>query len=264
MPYGLPPGSSTPFDADAAVYLRRVEDADGQPLEQGVRDAVTNFVIGCKQDGIWSAIRFACIFMGARTLSGALTPLVGSAPTNGNFVSGDYTRGGALPGLTGNNSTKFLDTNRANNADPQNDCHAFAYVTRGPAVTGGVRFLFGTGFNSGNDRYMLALGFTSNYASCNNSAQTNANPSDVRIGGGWGVARDGATSWYARSGGSIQSRTETSVTPTATTTKFFGTASGSFNCDYRVSFVSLGTSLNLDTLSSRVERMQAAISGALS
>jgi hypothetical protein len=68
-------------------------------LEIGVQSAYNDFVVGCKADGIWDAIKASCILAGARTLSGSLTPLKGAAPTNFNFVSGDYNR---KTGLVGN------------------------------------------------------------------------------------------------------------------------------------------------------------------
>jgi hypothetical protein len=111
-------------DPDAAAYLDLVEDEDGQALEAGVRKAVDDFVKGCKADGIWSDIKAACILAGARTLDGALVPLVGSAPSNTSLVSGDYDRENGLTGGSG----KRLDTNRAANADPQNDFHMSVYV----------------------------------------------------------------------------------------------------------------------------------------
>jgi hypothetical protein len=69
----------TGLDADAAAYIAAVEAADGQALEAGVRWNIDQFVRGCKADGIWTAIKASCILSGARTLSGALVPLVGSA-----------------------------------------------------------------------------------------------------------------------------------------------------------------------------------------
>jgi len=62
-------------DPDALLYIAAVQAADGQPLEAGVRKAISDFVVGCKADGIWSAIKASCLLMGARTLAGALTPL---------------------------------------------------------------------------------------------------------------------------------------------------------------------------------------------
>ena len=60
----------SPADADAAAYITAVETADGQALENGVKVAIDNFVLGCKQDGIWTAIKASCILAGARTLAG--------------------------------------------------------------------------------------------------------------------------------------------------------------------------------------------------
>ena len=116
----------TALDADAAAYIAAVEAADGQALEAGVRTAINAFVVGCKADGIWNAIKASCILAGARTLNGALVPLVGTAPTNFNFVSGDYNR---KTGLVGDGTTKYLDTNRNNNADPQNSKHLAAFAS---------------------------------------------------------------------------------------------------------------------------------------
>ncbi|MCP4832791.1 MAG: hypothetical protein GY886_11325, partial [Gammaproteobacteria bacterium] len=68
------------FDSDASTYIDAVEATDGQALETGVRVAINDFVLGCKQDGIWNAIKASCILAGARTLDGALVPLTGTAP----------------------------------------------------------------------------------------------------------------------------------------------------------------------------------------
>jgi hypothetical protein len=263
MPYGLPTGSSTPFDADAAVYLRRVEDADGQALEQGVRDAITNFVFGCKSDGIWSAIRFSCILMGARTLSGALIPLVGAAPTNSNFVSGDYTRRGANPGLRGNGTNKQLNSNRANNADGRDDCHVFAYMT-GNNYIGSNSPVFGSAWFSGTDRFISWAMQSSNlvYVSANNAPQNIAGSGAGATNGGWGVARSGSSAWSYRTGSPASSRTEASVAPSSGNIFFFSLNSNFYN-SHRLSFISIGSALDLDTLNARVESLQAAISGAL-
>jgi hypothetical protein len=121
-----------PDDADAVAYIAAVEAADGQALETATRMAINSFVKGCKADGIWPAIKASCILAGARTLTGALIPLVGSAPTNNGFIGigTDYVR---KTGLVGNGSTKYLDSNRANNADPQNSNHNACWVST-PAV----------------------------------------------------------------------------------------------------------------------------------
>jgi len=106
--------------------------ADGAGVETGVAVAVDAFFRDAKELGVFSALKACCILAGARTLAGALVPVVGDAPTNvaNGFVSGDYTRGGATPGLKGD-GTSYLDSGRANDADPQNDNHVAAYVTAG-------------------------------------------------------------------------------------------------------------------------------------
>jgi hypothetical protein len=86
----LAKGYTLPDDADAVAYIAAVEAADGQALEAATRMAINSFVKGCKADGIWTAIKASCILAGARTRLGALTPLAGTAPTNFNFVDGDY------------------------------------------------------------------------------------------------------------------------------------------------------------------------------
>jgi hypothetical protein len=127
------------FDSNALSYLNAVEAADGEALEFGVKVAVNDFVIGCKADGIWSAIKASCILAGARTLSGALVPLVGTAPTNFNFVSGDYNR---ETGLVGDGSTKYLDTNSSPTAAPETLTN-FAYAVYCSALpTNGLNAVF--------------------------------------------------------------------------------------------------------------------------
>jgi hypothetical protein len=117
------------------AYLAEVERADGQALESGTRDAVIAFVTGCKTDGIWNAIKASCILAGARTLTGALVPLVGTAPTNVSFVEGDYNRKTGLGDSS--NTTKYINTNRnASTADQQNNHHAAVLPTSLPDESG--------------------------------------------------------------------------------------------------------------------------------
>ena len=121
-------GLVLPSDADARAYVVAVNTADGQPLEAPVVQAIDAFVIGCKADGIWSAIKASCILMGARTLSGALTPLVGPAPTNnGPFVSADYNR---KTGLVGNGTTKYLESGIFPADLPQTSTHMAFYASQ--------------------------------------------------------------------------------------------------------------------------------------
>jgi hypothetical protein len=112
---------------------------------------VDQFVIGCKSDGIWNSLKASCILAGARTLNGALVPLVGTAPTNFNFVSADYNR---ETGLKGNGSTKYLNSNRANNADPQDNFH-MAVNKHSTSVVGTDGYLFGASVASGGSSSVI-------------------------------------------------------------------------------------------------------------
>ena len=133
MSWTIIPEFRLPDEPEALTYIAAVEQADGEPLEPAVKLAINAFIKGCKADGIWNAIKASCILAGARTLAGALQPLMGTAPTNFNFVSGDYNR---KTGLVGDGSTKYLNSNRAENADPENNFHISTFVTVPESRTG--------------------------------------------------------------------------------------------------------------------------------
>jgi len=63
------------FEPESVNYIRAVEAADGAYLETGVKKAINSFIVGCRKDGIWDAIKASCILCGARTIAGALVPL---------------------------------------------------------------------------------------------------------------------------------------------------------------------------------------------
>ena len=117
-----------PTDADALDYLSRMATADGAGVETGVAVAVDAFFRGLKATpGLFDAIKASCILCGARTITGALVPLAGDAPTaQGAWASGDYSR---TAGLKGNGSSLYLDTGRAYADDPQNSNHIAAYLS---------------------------------------------------------------------------------------------------------------------------------------
>ena len=257
------------LDSDAAAYIAAVEAADGQSLEVDVKTAINNFIVGCKADGIWTALKASCILSGARTLSGALVPLVGTAPTNNNFVSGDYNR---ETGLVGNGSTKYLDSNRNNNADPQNSKHISAYVTTAP-TTGGV---------TDSNGYPVCIGagtgatgsseiFRDNNATTG-STRSNCATASTFTGAGTATgllatSRSSSSSYVARFISSNQTITQTSQTPFNGTIGVFKAGSGSAaNATYhngRLAFYSIGESLDLALLDARVGRLVAETTFAI-
>jgi len=120
--------ASYPTDQDALNYVRAVENIDGERLEQKVKIAIENFVVGCKNDGIWDSIKESCLIGGARTFEGALLPLKGNAPTNINFVSSDYNRKIGITSRYGD--FKSLKAGSKNLDYPRDNVHAAVYVTQ--------------------------------------------------------------------------------------------------------------------------------------
>ena len=238
----LRPTSST-LDADAAVYLNAVAVADGQQLEPAVRKAINDFVVGCKRDNIWSAIKASCILAGARTLSGALIPLKGAAPTNnGPFVSGDYNR---ETGLVGNGSTKWLTSNRNENADGRDDNHlAFYASTLGTGLLGGSVSVLTTSFSAGATR----------------NRDSNADAYTAVVGF-LGMSRSAGAEYVRRNGGASATVTRASSADAANALGIFGN-NANF-ATHRIAFYSIGSSLNLALLDARVSALYTAIGNAI-
>jgi hypothetical protein len=245
-----------PMDPDAAAYITAVETADNQALEERVKIAIDNFVLGCKADGIWSAIKASCILAGARTLNGALTPLVGTAPTSFNFVSGDYNR---KTGLVGDGSTKYLDSNRNNNADPQNSKHLAIY----PSSLGAInKALIGSTFAVGSSTIFRGSVAGQTFFRANN--QTAITETTTLVANSVvGVSRAVSGSINIRYNRAAVSRASTSEAPTSGTILVFNETGASFHSDARLAFYSIGENLNLALLDARVTTLINAFGAAI-
>ena len=243
------------LDADAKIYITAVESADGQSLENPVKVAINNFVIGCKNNGIWTAIKASCILAGARTLSGALVPLVGTAPTNFNFVSGDYDR---KTGLLGNGSTKYLNSNRNNNADPQNNKHVAAFYTETPTRTVDR---FSVGIITGSATTQLGSSSTTLFLRVNGQASGITNSASIT--NLFGASRSNSLTQEYRFNGSSGSLSRASETPPSLMLDIYrrGTTGNYF--DGRMSFYSIGESLDLALLDTRVSNLMTALASAI-
>ena len=245
-------------DADVVAYVVAVESADGNRLEDGVISAFDSFITGCKSDGIWTALKASCILAGARTLSGALVPLVGTAPTNFNFVSGDYNR---ETGLIGNGSTKYLNSNRANNTDPQNNFHQSVYVNTIQTGTS-FRGLIGAGSSSADGNTNITTSTALIFRNRNPSGlQSIANQHLTT--GFKGSSRSVSTSYIARSGSSNSTFNITSASGVTSNITVFRNESQAANSDARLSFYSIGESLNLALLDTRVSTLMTDLAAAI-
>lgn len=246
------------FDVDASTYIEAVEVSDGQALETGVRYAINNFVIGCKQDGIWDAIKASCILAGARTLDGALVALVGTAPTK-NGTEGDWSYD-RKTGLDANGTDNYLDSNRSNSEEPDNNKHLAFFITGG---AGGSDYLFGVGaFATGGSFYQTntnkrgsldtSVYFTSSEAEANNSLL--------------GLRRTGSN--YSEIYANKVSTSSVGLSQTQSGLNYFiyannnsGTPNGFWGG--RLSFYSIGESLDLAALDGRVTDLMTAIGAAI-
>jgi len=239
-------------EPEVKTYIDAVEAADGELIEFGVANAVNDFVRGCKNDGNWEAIKASCILAGARTLEGALVPLVGVAPTNNNFVSPDYNR---KTGLKGNGGTKYLNSNRANNADPRLSAHR---------VVAGNFFSLGQVFMSNNAfSWMYKFIQAGQYVGDVNNGGSNA-----------GVNRFTTTSNFVgsnRNGNTLSLRTSGGTTSVTSISNFYlggnliigQSGLGLSGLKDNMTFYSIGESLDLTKLDTRVTALINAFSSAI-
>ena len=248
----LAKGYSLPDDADAVAYIAAVEAADGQVLETATRMAINSFVKGCKADGIWSAIKASCILAGARTLAGALIPLAGTAPTNvGPFISGDYNR---KTGLVGDGTSKYLNSNRAINADPTLNQHISVYLSTYATGTWLGASTGGAGYTS----------IESSGIYCGSTSTVSVPTNTVGL---IGASRNDNTLHSGRRAGSILTVNNSAVTKSNTVNypvfAYWSSATFSSYTSARLAFYSIGESLNLALLDTRVTTLINAFAAAI-
>ena len=250
-----PPLRFSPNDPDAVAYIAAVEAADGQVLEVGVASAINAFVVGCKADGIWNAIKASCILAGARTLTGALVPLVGTPPTNLNFVAGDYNR---KTGLVGNGSNKYLNSNRNNNADPQNNNHNSCWVST-PA--NGALMAASANFTGRNYMDIVSM----NNTRISNRSTTPAEVTGTPLAGLYGHSRTEASAYtYKCPQGSGLYPISSQTTESQNVLIYArNTPPVSSFTSARLSFYSIGEAIDLALLDARVTTLMNALAAAI-
>jgi hypothetical protein len=252
-------------DADARAYIEAVRLADGQYMEPAVQLAVNDFVAGCKADGIFAAIKASCILMGVRTLSGALTPLVGSAPTNnGPFVSGDYNR---KTGLIGNGTSKSIATNYTLTGSLQDNRHGAVYVHT--PQTSGSHAYFGSSsavFNATpRTNIVAANGAEGNLISRCADETSNTSATANNVAGFQGISRSQSASYVRRANATNQTVSVSSLSGDDSAMFVFARNVFSSNLitSGRLAFYSFGESLTLSLLDTRVSTLYTAIGAAI-
>ena len=256
MTWKVTPTNLLPDDADAVAYIAAVEAADGEALEPAVKLAYNSFVKGCKADGTWPAIKASCILAGARTLNGALVPLVGAAPTNYNFVTGDYNR---KTGLVGDGSTKYLDSNRTDNADPTNNRHFSYYVSSDNLLDGTIMFYMGGSTSGGNTARTGVNGLR--LVRVGSDIETSVGSGEAL--GYQGFSRFNASNFVARISGSSTTYSAASTSPGATSIVVFARSTPAAYSVARLAFYSIGESLDLALLDTRVTALVNTLGTAI-
>jgi hypothetical protein len=246
-------------DPDALRYIAAVQQADQQSLEPAVRKAFTDFIVGCKQDHIWDALKASCILMGARTLSGAIVPLKGSGLTNnGPFVSGDYDR---KTGLVGNGTTKYLTL--SNPATPlQNSSHQSVYISgQVSAVLPNLMNHVAEWPSSGtNGRTQIATRNNQTFTrSRENTGSIFSDTSTSFVG----ISRSVSGSYTRRRAGANATVTAASNGVPSQTVFAFANPAVEQVSDGRLSWFSIGESLDIALLDTRVTALVNAIGAAI-
>lgn len=122
-----PSGGGPTTDPDAAAWGTAVTAAGGT-YSASTLSAMSTFAKAAKASGYWDKLNRINLFAGDQ-LTAALVPLkVGggsTTETNVNFVAGDYTE---ATGLTGNGTTKYLNTGLTPSVSlVMNDTHLTVY-----------------------------------------------------------------------------------------------------------------------------------------
>jgi hypothetical protein len=190
-----------------------------------------------------------------------LVPLVGTAPTNSNFVSGDYNR---KTGLKGNASTKKLNANRADNADPQNSKHLSVYQTESEIrnLTSNIAKTAIAAPTATTSSELLTFNNGRRFRANSAAASATDTVSSLYF---WGVSRSGAAAQAMRFNGANTNSTLASATPSTAAIGVFsrGGVTISSPTDARISFYSIGESIDLAALDTRVSNLMTALAAAI-
>jgi len=190
------------------------------------------------------------VMAGWDSLAGALTPLVGAAPTNSGFIATDYDRGGI--GITGD-GTSYLNSNRANNADPQNDKHISIYLTGSLDI---ASFPIGDSTNTGRSDIYFSTSDTTIRINGSGGLAVRPNPTSGLVAG----TRSASDSFDTIVSGTVASQAGVSETPSSNNIAVFarnnsGTVDGVTTST--LAFYSIGSATDLALLDARVSTLMA-------
>jgi hypothetical protein len=178
-----------------------------------------------------------------------------------SFVSGDYNR---KTGLAGDGSAKYLNSNRNNNADPQDNQHVAVYQTALGTIASG-RLLSGRDPSTATGSTQLSdadgtLANVEGYSRFNGTLMgiTRANAPKF-----FGLSRSSSSSYTVRQASINTIRNDSSAAPNSTSIAIFSNPAPTSYTNARLAFYSIGESLDLQKLDSRVTDLINAFGAAI-
>lgn len=227
------------LDSDAADYIARVEAAGSSVTVN--RSAVDQLFRDLKSAGLYDALGTALLLAGPDTLSGALVPLRSDmpAPTNFNFVEGDYSR---VLGPLGDASTKYVDLNYADGVPPQNSVSMSGWVSA-PRSGSSLQQVFGFGTMASAGASRITTSSVVVGSRVRNTGVSTISLDANALVGFIGVSRDNSSSYDRLVGvGSVEEVVSTSQAPS-------GLSFAAYNyANSRLGWVHAGLALELSEL----------------
>jgi len=129
------------FDIDAVKYFKNIV-ANGGTISATSKAYVNKFVIGMKAANVWNNMYEIYPLMGDNLAAAMVKLKYITTPfmTNHNFVSGDYVETGSGAGLTGDGSTKYIDTNQKILPNTSSNTSLGLYRNKIGTTSGGIDF----------------------------------------------------------------------------------------------------------------------------
>lgn len=237
-------------DTDALNYLSAVETADGQALEDSVRNAINLFVVGCKLDDIWSSMSACGLTCAARTSAGALIPIKGPSPTLSGMTAANYARNGFIQSA----NNQYINTNRNLSGVGSSSNNHFCAWLSSVQVAGNYTSI--AGFDGSAEYFMDATRVI--------NANNTASPLPFVLSGFIGTARKNSTQYeYFRRGSFVVTSGSLNVSAPSTSFRLGQTVSNNDGRN-RYGFYSVGPYLNLSFLAARLQALMAALAASTS
>lgn len=262
------------IDPDVINYVTAVETADGAPLEQEVVTAFEAFIIECKIAGIWDKIGTGCILAGARTLAGAMVPIKGSFIPTLSQTGFDYVRKTGFGG-----STFSINTNYPNLTNAISNRHLSAYITEPDTTYSVYDPAAAVTINGNTHRAIIAAGTTWSYGGTLLSLLTQkgtyaghvaqqettlfSTQQPYNVGGLVAAARSNSANFQVRANGVTETFVSGARTQSMPGNSYIIRPDGvhSFGrSNARISFYSMGESLDLSILDARVTKLMTTLS----